>query len=69
MQSHTRTSVFKALSVQVNKFQTFIELYLNSTTLSDDHGGAGSEDCLKVNVYTPVGTRPDAKRESSRYLE
>ncbi|KAF9449757.1 alpha/beta-hydrolase [Macrolepiota fuliginosa MF-IS2] len=26
-----------------------------------DHGGAGSEDCLKVNVYTPVGTKPNAK--------
>ncbi|KXN83802.1 Acetylcholinesterase [Leucoagaricus sp. SymC.cos] len=26
-----------------------------------DHGGAGSEDCLKVNVYTPVGVKTSAK--------
>ena len=27
-------------------------------------GGAGSEDCLKVNIYTPLG----AKKGSSRTL-
>lgn len=29
-----------------------------------DAGGAGSEDCLNVNVYTPATANPGDKRES-----
>jgi carboxylesterase type B len=29
-----------------------------------DAGGAGSEDCLKVNVYTPKGAKSGSNRES-----
>ena len=29
-----------------------------------DAGGAGSEDCLKVNIYTPVNATADSKRKS-----
>lgn len=25
--------------------------------LEGDHGGAGSEDCLKINIYAPVGAK------------
>ena len=30
--------------------------------LDGDAGGAGSEDCLKVNVYAPAGAKPGDKR-------
>ncbi|KAJ3568347.1 hypothetical protein NP233_g5780 [Leucocoprinus birnbaumii] len=35
---------------------------------ADDHGGAGSEDCLKINVYTPAGTKPNAKLPVLAYI-
>jgi carboxylesterase type B len=28
--------------------------------LGTDMGGAGSEDCLKINVYAPVGAKSDS---------
>ena len=31
-----------------------------------DAGGAGSEDCLKVNVYTPVGATKGSNCGSMR---
>ena len=31
------------------------------TCVAGDVGGAGSEDCLKINVYTPAGTKPGEK--------
>lgn len=34
---------------------------VQGTTENQDAGGAGSEDCLKVNVYTPAGTKPGSK--------
>lgn len=35
---------------------------------TNDHGGAGSEDCLKINVYAPVGTKPNAKLPVLAYI-
>lgn len=31
--------------------------------IGGDAGGAGTEDCLKINVYTPIGTKSGSKRE------
>ncbi|TFK73274.1 EstA protein [Pluteus cervinus] len=40
------------------------EFCIQGTTGGGDAGGAGSEDCLKVNIYAPVG----ATRRSKRYI-
>ncbi|TCD71951.1 hypothetical protein EIP91_000083 [Steccherinum ochraceum] len=37
------------------------ECCVQGTTGSGDAGGAGSEDCLKVNVYAPAGAKPSDK--------
>ncbi|EAU85247.2 EstA protein [Coprinopsis cinerea okayama7 len=37
---------------------------IQGTTGGGDAGGAGSEDCLKVNIYAPAG----ATRRSNRYI-
>lgn len=36
---------------------------LTSTFVAGDAGGAGSEDCLKVNVYAPAGVKKGSNRE------
>lgn len=33
-----------------------------SLRVEGDAGGAGSEDCLKVNIYAPVGARQGSNR-------
>ncbi|RDB26221.1 Acylcarnitine hydrolase [Hypsizygus marmoreus] len=37
------------------------EFCIQGTTGGGDAGGAGSEDCLKVNIYTPAGARRGSK--------
>ncbi|CAA7267478.1 unnamed protein product [Cyclocybe aegerita] len=37
--------------------RAYPEFCIQGTTGSGDAGGAGSEDCLKVNIYTPVGAK------------
>jgi len=64
MLGHTPTFVFKELSSQVYSLRDIFLLLAKLCLLhSADHGGAGSEDCLKVNVYTPVGVKSNAQRK------
>lgn len=42
---------------------------LDFTDVGGDAGGAGSEDCLKVNVYAPVGARKGDNRMSPCSME
>ena len=64
MPSHTPTFVFKELSLEVYSLRNLFLLLAKLDPLhSADHGGAGSEDCLKVNVYTPAGVKSDAQRK------
>jgi len=64
MPGHTPTFVFKELSPQVYSLRDIFLLLAKLFLLhSADHGGAGSEDCLKVNVYTPAGVKSDAQRK------
>lgn len=39
------------------------EFCIQGTTGGGDAGGAGSEDCLKVNIYAPAGATKKSKRE------
>ncbi|KAJ3571983.1 hypothetical protein NP233_g3398 [Leucocoprinus birnbaumii] len=34
---------------------------IQGALFAGDHGGAGSEDCLKVNIYAPAGVKANAK--------
>ena len=38
-----------------------------ATHAGGDAGGAGSEDCLKVNVYTPATAKKGDKCTASRH--
>ena len=38
-----------------------IFLHVLTTSLGGDAGGAGTEDCLKVNVYAPAGAKSGDK--------
>ncbi|KAF8903688.1 alpha/beta-hydrolase [Gymnopilus junonius] len=42
---------------QVVDATKYPEFCIQGTTGSGDAGGAGSEDCLKVNIYAPVGAK------------
>lgn len=48
-----------AVRVHVSDFTNQLNEPFN---LDGDAGGAGSEDCLKVNVYAPAGAKPGDKR-------
>ncbi|KAF9550176.1 alpha/beta-hydrolase [Agrocybe pediades] len=37
--------------------RSYPDFCIQGTTGGGDAGGAGSEDCLKVNIYTPVGAK------------
>ena len=39
-----------------------------SRLTAGDAGGAGSEDCLNVNIYAPVNATKDSKCEYSLYI-
>ncbi|KAF5359514.1 hypothetical protein D9756_002972 [Leucocoprinus leucothites] len=41
--------------------RSYPDLCIQGALSRSDHGGAGSEDCLKVNVYTPAGVEANAK--------
>lgn len=62
----------KARAIQVNQNMLKLKKELIRVVL---RAGArfpgGSEDCLKVNIYTPFGVKPNAKREciSSMHLQ
>jgi len=45
-----------------------VELSVRPGSSGTDMGGAGSEDCLKINLYAPVGANRDSNRKSSREL-
>lgn len=53
-------------SSAVTDARSYPNFCIQSTIMSGDHdmGGAGTEDCLKVNVYTPVNATKDSKRDS-----
>jgi len=40
--------------------RSYPEFCIQGTTGGGDAGGAGSEDCLKVNIYAPVGANRDS---------
>ncbi|KAF8532038.1 alpha/beta-hydrolase, partial [Gautieria morchelliformis] len=40
---------------------SYPEFCIQGTTGNGDAGGAGSEDCLKVNIYTPVNATKESK--------
>lgn len=51
-------------SAEVTDARSYPNFCIQGTTLSGgDMGGAGTEDCLKVNVYTPVNATKESKRE------
>ena len=41
---------------------TYPDFCIQGTTGAGDAGGAGSEDCLKVNIYKPVNATSRSKR-------
>ncbi|KAF9522500.1 alpha/beta-hydrolase [Crepidotus variabilis] len=41
--------------------RSYPEFCIQGTTGGGDAGGAGSEDCLKVNIYTPAGAHRGSK--------
>ena len=41
---------------------------VQGTTGNGDAGGAGTEDCLKVNVYSPMNATVDSKRKYQFHL-
>ena len=45
---------------------SYPDFCIQGTTGDGDAGGAGSEDCLKVNIYTPVNASPKSKCTSRR---
>ncbi|KZT22314.1 alpha/beta-hydrolase [Neolentinus lepideus HHB14362 ss-1] len=49
------TRVAAAANGQVIDSTTYPNFCIQGTTGVGDAGGAGSEDCLKVNIYTPYG--------------
>ncbi|XP_006458978.1 hypothetical protein AGABI2DRAFT_200866 [Agaricus bisporus var. bisporus H97] len=46
---------------QIIDARSYPEFCIQGKLGRGDHGGAGSEDCLKVNVYNPVGVKSNAK--------
>lgn len=64
MPGHIPTFVFKELFPEVHPLRDLFPLLAKLRLLyTVDHGGAGSEDCLKVNVYTPANVKSDAQRK------
>ncbi len=65
MQGPIQISVFKEQwdRVCLGTAMNYNEKHSYISPSLGDHGGAGSEDCLKINVYTPVGVKKGAKRE------
>ncbi|KXN82979.1 Lipase 3 [Leucoagaricus sp. SymC.cos] len=53
--------VTKETGGQVVDARSYPDFCIQGALGPGDHGGAGSEDCLKVNVYTPAGVKPGAK--------
>ena len=61
-QQPTLIFVFKGLrEVRLNPPLRRLSLTL-VVYVGGDAGGAGSEDCLKVNIYTPAGAQKGDKR-------
>lgn len=52
-------------SSAVTDARSYPNFCIQSTIMSGDHdmGGAGTEDCLKVNVYTPANATKESKRK------
>lgn len=48
--------------------QSYPNFCVQGSTGQGDAGGAGTEDCLKVNVYTPVNATSESKCECSQGL-
>ncbi|KAK7037770.1 hypothetical protein VNI00_010731 [Paramarasmius palmivorus] len=51
------TRIKQELKGKVVDATEYPEFCIQGTTGGGDAGGAGSEDCLKVNIYAPAGTR------------
>ncbi|KAF9007485.1 Alpha/Beta hydrolase protein [Cyathus striatus] len=52
------TRVTEAAAGQVVDAKEYAEPCIQGSTLHGDAGGAGSEDCLKLNIYVPLGAKP-----------
>ncbi|EGO01057.1 hypothetical protein SERLA73DRAFT_179100 [Serpula lacrymans var. lacrymans S7.3] len=51
------TRISQEANGQVINATTYPMFCVQGTTGGGDHGGAGSEDCLKVNIYAPAGAK------------
>ena len=64
-----QTFAYKA-QLEVSAFSMFIFLHALTAGLGGDAGGAGSEDCLKVNIYAHAGAKSGDKcADSSHKLQ
>lgn len=50
---------------EITEATTYPNFCIQGSTGGKDFGGAGTEDCLKVNIHAPVNATSSSKREST----